>query len=164
MAQKTIVFIRHAKSSWTDLSMRDYDRPLDSRGLSDAPIMARKLMELGIKPDLIVSSGAKRAQETAAFFSKEADLPYVIEENLYHAPPSSYMSVVNSLAEKINTVCLVGHNPGMTDIANLVKEGSTDDLSTCGIVIASVEGDKSWEEVDWTDTRLIKILTPKQSK
>ena len=163
MALKTIIFIRHAKSSWTDLSMRDYDRPLDSRGLKDAPVMASKLKALDFLPDLIISSGAKRAQETAASFASMFGLQYKIDENLYHAPPQAYLNVIQSLKEDISTVCLVGHNPGMTDIANLVEYGASNDLPTCGIVIAQIDEEKPWLEIDWDDMSLVTILTPKKS-
>jgi phosphohistidine phosphatase len=159
---KTIIIIRHAKSSWTDLSMRDFDRPLDDRGLKDAPMMASKLKDFGVKPDVLISSAANRALMTANFFSGEFGLAVKEEKSLYHAPPSAYLEKINGLSEDITTVVFFGHNPGVTDLANEIEPGIIDDLPTCSITIAEVKRDLRWEDIDWRHMTLETILTPKQ--
>jgi phosphohistidine phosphatase len=162
MKSKFVIFIRHAKSSWMDLSIRDFDRPLDNRGNKDAPAMARRLEDAGFIPDAIISSAAKRAMETANYFSKHyGNLPIEADLSLYHAPPFAYMEKINHLSEDTQTVILVGHNPGMTEIANLVQSGLSDDISTCGIIITECKRNKEWNEIDWDDLSLIALLEPK---
>ena len=74
MEVKDVCFVRHAKSSWDQPGLKDFDRPLDNRGLHDAPMMARKMKELGLIPDYLISSGANRAKSTAEYFRQEFDL------------------------------------------------------------------------------------------
>jgi phosphohistidine phosphatase len=162
MSTKTIIFIRHAKSSWTDLSMKDYDRPLDDRGRKDAPIMAEKLNHEIPYLDKLLASTANRAWTTAAYFAEKMGVKAEGFQDLYHAPPSTYLGHINQLSEEVRTVALVGHNPGMTEIALHIEEGSIYDLPTCGIIIATVSGEVKWDKVDWVDMNLQKILTPKE--
>lgn len=158
---KKIIIIRHAKSSWSDFNISDFDRPLDERGLRDAPIMANLLKETGHHPQKLISSAANRAQSTAKYFSKVFDLPIEITKELYHGEPGNYIDQLMDLDNTVHCVALFGHNPGITHIANLIQRGSTDNVPTCGIIIAETIDDTTWQKISWKNMRLINILTPK---
>lgn len=146
---KTVYFVRHAKSSWADLNRSDHDRPLNARGKRDAPRMAARLLNLGVEPDGLLSSTAKRAKRTAREFARALDVPKThrrYARTLYHAGPAAIERELWTLPPEWNTVLLFGHNPGYTDLANRLRaEGFIDNVPTCGIVGARAAID------DWTD-------------
>src|SRR5947209_3044939 len=118
---KTLIVVRHAKSSWSDADKDDHDRPLNSRGKKDAPEMAKRLRKRDIKVDLFLSSTALRARTTAAYFADEYDVSkkdIVLEEKLYLAPAEAYYEVLSKLDNKHDTVAVFGHNPGITAFVN----------------------------------------------
>jgi phosphohistidine phosphatase len=133
---KSILFVRHAKSGWTNPAIADFDRPLNERGLRDAPEMARRLMEKNITIDAFVSSTALRALTTAKLFQETfaADAGKLIEINdLYHAYPPMFFDVIKKLDDKLNTVAIFAHNPGITDMVNRMKVARVDDMPTCAV-------------------------------
>lgn len=146
---KTAYFIRHAKSSWSDMSLRDFDRPLNKRGKRDAPFMAQKLKEFGVQPDAIISSPANRAITTATHFAKALDiLPKNIlqEPAIYEAYARTVLEIIQSQPNDFQTILVFGHNPAFTMIANMFKGGShIDNVPTCGIVKMEIAEHK------WTD-------------
>ncbi len=139
MEVKDVCFVRHAKSSWDHASMKDYDRPLDPRGLRDAPLMASKMRLLGLVPDIIITSGANRARSTAEFFMKEFNLPkerFLVRNELYEASPQQVYDVLMSAPDDANFVYLFGHNPTFTWVANNISGVQIDNVPTCGVVHA----------------------------
>ena len=144
--QRTIVMIRHAKSSWSNPLQSDFERPLNERGKKDAPEMGQKLNELGIIPDLIISSSAKRTRQTAKKIAKEVGYdPENIrwEEKLYHCIPSVFEEIIYDIKDKVKTVFFVAHNPGITEFVNQLSPGfSIDNMPTCGMVGAHVDIDE----------------------
>lgn len=162
---KTIYFIRHAKSSWDDPMLRDHDRPLNARGLRDAPRMAERLAELGIHPDGILTSSAQRARQTAEYFRvalKIANLQVRIREELYHAWPDTIAQQIRLLPDDWDTVLLFGHNPGYTDLANRLKNKQLiDNVPTCGIIGGKSKA-KSWKEFNLRETERVAFLYPKE--
>ena len=115
---KTLLLIRHAKSSWDDAGLTDYERPLNERGKKDAPAMAEKLYERGIKIDAFVTSPARRARKTAEQFAKrykkeKEDL--LLKTELYMASDEAFNSVIEKLNDDIDCVAIFSHNPGITD-------------------------------------------------
>lgn len=161
---KRIYIVRHAKSSWADLSKRDHERPLNSRGRADAPVMARVAKDNGYIPQIIISSDAKRAKETAYAFAKilgVAGSDISLDSSLYHAPEDVYFDVVNLLDEHIASVALFGHNPGITYLANSVSEEYIDNVPTCGLlVIDSTATD--WSSVSPANSQLVAFHYPKE--
>jgi len=134
---RTIFLIRHAKSSWDNPGLRDFNRPLNERGLHDAPKMAKILVKQGVKPDLLVSSPAKRALTTALFFAEAfglADEAVMREQDIYEAGPTDIFQIINRLPDSAQTVLLFGHNPTLTEVANRFSEDFIDNVPTCGIV------------------------------
>lgn len=134
---KSLILVRHAKSSWGDFSLPDFDRPLNDRGKHDAPMMAQRLKERGAAPDALVSSPAKRARKTAQAFADVMHIPkerLILEEALYLASPQTFELVVSRLQDRFDTIALFSHNPGISDYANLMGVASIDEMPTCGIL------------------------------
>lgn len=161
---KKAIFIRHAKSSWADPSLRDFDRPLNKRGLRDAPFMAKLLKGKLDQLDLILASPANRAFTTATYFAEAFDIPVTNirqEKKLYHAYPDEILKTVQELEDDIDTVLVFGHNPGFTDIVNQFTRNYIDNVPTCGIcqIEASVQ---SWSDFDESNARLTAFYYPKQ--
>jgi len=151
-AVKTLYVIRHAKSSWEDPFLDDFDRPLSSRGRSDAPRMGKRLKEKEIHPDLLLSSPAERAISTCLVIAEKIgyNLNNVhTDRRLYHADDDQLLSIVRGLNDANDEVAIFGHNPGLTDFVNrLSPEPVTDNIPTCGIVCLKFSLD-SWKQVHW---------------
>lgn len=145
---KQLLLIRHAKSSWEDASLSDFERPLNERGKRDAPIMAKRLKHQKVHLDAVVSSPAKRARQTAKHFTKELDLKkknFVLEPKLYEAGEDAFSEVIENLKNKWDTVAIVSHNPGITSFAHSLTETNLDDMPTCSIFAIKVHADK-WNQ------------------
>ena len=161
---KTVYFVRHAKSSWDNASIKDIDRPLNNRGLRDAPEMGLKLKQQDAKIKLIVSSPAKRAYATATYFAAALGISpdqVRLEPRLYEAMPEDVIEVVNGLSNDYDTVAIFGHNPTFTFIANLFTEDFIDNVPTCGVfkIEANVA---SWDQFGENNGRLTEFHFPKQ--
>jgi phosphohistidine phosphatase len=133
---KTLILVRHAKSSWTDPSLSDHDRPLNERGRRDAPFMGKVLADRGIKPDAILSSSAVRAFETAKFFAGALGwepASIAVRPEIYHADSEAMLELIAGLDDAAETVLIFGHNPIFTYLANLFTDRYLDNLPTCGI-------------------------------
>ena len=134
---KSVLLVRHAKSSWDIGTLNDFERPLNERGKKDAPLMAKRLMDRNIPIDAFVSSPAKRAKKTAELFcetfgKKEDSILYI--SMLYHATPEVFYEVVEHLDDGFNTVALFSHNPGITEFVNSLTDGpQIDNVPTCGV-------------------------------
>lgn len=144
---KTLLIIRHAKSSWDNAIVHDIDRPLNDRGKRDAPAMAQRLIKTGIHIDLFVSSPAKRARTTAEYFIREfgrseKEIHFIPE--LYHAPVQTFKDVVSALDDQYPSSAIFSHNPGITAFANTLTTVRLDNMPTCGIFAVRSEVD-SWE-------------------
>lgn len=157
---KKIIIVRHAKSSWGDFGLSDFNRPLDARGLRDAPEMASKLKKQGHRLDKIISSDALRAKSTAKYFSEEFNVPLSEMHSLYHGEPDDYLNILASLDDQVDCVAMFGHNPGITEIANIIKAGCTTNIPTCGIIILEYNS-KLWLGIDWFKMKMLGIMTPK---
>jgi len=144
--QRTLILIRHAKSSWANPLESDFDRPLNERGKHDAPIMGERLKKLGVIPDLIISSSAKRTRQTAKRIADAVgyDIETIKwEEKLYHCSPSVFEEVISGVGDRIKTVFIIAHNPGITEFVNhLSPEFRIDNMPTCGIVGASIDAEE----------------------
>ena len=139
---KTLLIIRHAKSSWDIGSITDFERPLNERGKKDAPEMAARLKKRNIKIDAFVSSPAKRAKKTAELFCAALHHPaesIQLISKLYHAGEAVFFEVVSSLDNSANTVAIFSHNPGITEFANLLTDKTRiDNMPTCSIFAVKV--------------------------
>jgi len=161
---RTLFLVRHAKSSWDNPGLRDFNRPLNERGLRDAPQMAQMLVRQGIKPDLLVSSPAKRALTTALFFAETfgiADEAVQREQDIYEAAPSDILHIVNHLPDSARAVLLFGHNPTLTEVANRFSEKFIDNVPTCGIVQIESSAD-SWKVFGERNAAVKECFFPKE--
>lgn len=149
MKTRSLLLIRHAKSSWDDLSQKDFDRPLNDRGKKDAPIMAKHLHEeKDVKLDAIISSMAKRAFSTAKFFADEFDIKkkHIIEkQELYEASVEDFYNAVASIDDEYDAVALFSHNPGITAFVNQLTNIHIDDMPTCAVFALHIKT-KSWKD------------------
>ncbi len=144
---RTLYVVRHAKSSWADPGMRDHDRPLNERGMHDAPMMAKVFKALNEPVELIISSPANRAQTTASFFAKELNIPtdqIHFNASIYEASVGSLMRIVQALPDHSEHVMLFGHNPGFSELAYYLGDEDPIALSTCAMVRIDLEIDQ-WE-------------------
>jgi len=122
----TLSVLRHAKSSWNNPSLPDRDRPLATRGLTDAPLMGKAMAERGIDPDLVLCSSARRACDTLDLVLPElrVEPKVVYEDALYHASPETMLELLHAIEPGANRVMLVGHNPEIQAFAlDLVGSG-----------------------------------------
>jgi len=159
-----LFLIRHAKSSWDNPGLRDFNRPLNERGMHDAPRMAKYLHKLQVQPGLIVSSPAKRALTTAQFFAAEFSVPddrIQQEDSIYEAMPSDIQRIISGLPDEADTVLLFGHNPTLTEVSNLFTDDFIDNVPTCGIVHL-VSTASSWAELYEDNTRIQACYFPKE--
>ncbi|MEZ5810086.1 MAG: histidine phosphatase family protein [Rhizobiaceae bacterium] len=126
-----LFLLRHAKSSWDDPALDDFDRPLAPRGLKAAPTMGREMASRGWVPDLaLVSPAARAAQSWALVSAAFADVPPTqFEENLYMATPQTMLGFVTGLDEAAEGIVLVGHNPGMEELALLLAGPGSDETA-----------------------------------
>lgn len=134
---RNLFLIRHAKSSWDNPTLRDFERSLNERGLDIAPKMAAFMKSAGITPDLIVSSPAKRAIDTARFFAIRYNIPEekILQiKEIYEATPMEVERIISNLPPEANTVFMFGHNPTFTEVANRFTDDLIFNLPTCGIV------------------------------
>lgn len=144
---KTLLILRHAKSSWSNAFLSDHDRPLKERGKRDAPRMGRLLREEDLVPDLIISSTAKRALHTAEEAAAASGFEGQIEATraFYHADPETYIDRLRRLPGDIDRVLIVGHNPGMeallTELTSMYERMPTAALAHVKLPI------REWEEL-----------------
>lgn len=133
---KTLYLIRHAKSDWSDGTLSDFDRPLNKRGEKNAPLMGKVLSSRGVRPDLILSSPALRARTTAAILAENVGYSaerIVYEGDLYLAEAETIAEVLRNLPSPVQTVFLIGHNPGLTLFAEYITGRAIGNIPTCGI-------------------------------
>ena len=161
---KTITIFRHAKSSWDQPNLNDHDRPLNKRGKRDAPIMGERMKNAGIRPSLILSSTAVRAWKTAKIIADQIAYPREFlqrEPGLYHAGLNKLYDVIAAQDEGFNSITIVGHNPGLTDLANDLIPNVTDNLPTAGFIAVLVDSD-DWDLRVQNSARLIEYDYPKK--
>ena len=144
---KTLLLVRHAKSSWDDPALGDRARPLNDRGRRDAPKMGTRLARRGVRPDLILSSPATRALATAEAIAGELGYErgrIVTDERLYAAEPDRLLAVIRRLDDDARCVLLVGHNPELTALAHRFADTITH-MPTCAVA------EFTFDATAWTD-------------
>ena len=147
---KTIILIRHAKSSWDNPFLDDHDRPLNDRGRRDLPLMATLAAQEIPAPDVCISSTALRAKTTANAFVDAWGLntaEFQLSSRLYHASEAAFMGILRGLSENLSSVALAGHNPGLTNLINRLQgDVALDNLPTCGVFVMQFDV-HSWKEI-----------------
>lgn len=140
---KKLLLIRHAKSDWSHRGLDDHDRPLNERGKKDAPDMARRLVDKDLEPDLLLTSTARRAFRTALRFAEvfgfERDR--ILEDGrLYLAEPEHMLEVLRGLPERHACVAVFGHNPGISELVEVLAGATLGDMPTCAVATLEFEG------------------------
>jgi phosphohistidine phosphatase len=159
---KTLLLLRHAKSSWDDVSLRDFERPLAERGKRDAPRMGEELKLRAPLPDLIISSPATRARETVEAVVVSGGLTARLEFNdsIYGATSAELIRLIRQLNDSINCVLMVGHNPGFEEVVSRLT-GSNERMPTAALACIEFQIDH-WTDLEDGAGRLIWLLTPKE--
>ncbi|MBE2222826.1 MAG: histidine phosphatase family protein [Anaerolineae bacterium] len=160
---KTLLILRHAKSSWENANLTDYERPLTSRGKQDAPRMGRLLLENDLTPDLIISSSAERALTTAELVALNSgyEQEITVTRQLYHGDPEDYLEIVREKGGPHGRVMVVGHNPGLEALVEELTS-SYQIMPTAALVQVNLPID-SW--ADFTDDvsgELVGVWRPKE--
>ncbi len=161
---KTLYLTRHAKSSWKELDLDDFDRPLNKRGKRDAPFMGQLLKKKNILPDVLISSPAVRAYTTARTIATEIGYPaenIMTDENIYEASSSELLDIINSIEDENRSAMLFGHNPGFTMLSNYLSGKDILNIPTCGIVKIEFEKEK-WSDIEIDTGKLIWFEYPKK--
>jgi phosphohistidine phosphatase len=160
---RTLLLVRHAKSSWDDPALADKLRPLNDRGLHDAPQMGKRLAKQGIAPDLILSSPAERALKTAQLIAEKvgyspADI--AIDDRLYDTTSGVLLSVIQGLDAKVHSAMLVGHNPMMLELVERLTSGQVNSMPTCSVVELTYDAE-SWSTIGTAKPTDITVDAPK---
>ena len=147
---KTLYLVRHAKSSWKEFDLNDRDRPLNKRGEHDAPLMSKHLKKINVKPSMIISSPAKRALTTAKIIASEIDYEkknITTDENIYLATSEVLLYLTSKLNSDLNSVMIVGHNPGITEFLNHLCKTNVDNMPTCSVACIEFQTD-NWSDIN----------------
>ena len=160
---KTLLLIRHAKSSWESSVTLDFERPLNERGKNDAPTMAERLLDKKISIDAFVSSPAKRAQKTAEIFMKKYGASHEklnLIPSLYEASVDDFYRAVEQLPDEDSSIALFAHNPGITDFINSLDCSPVYNMPTCAIYAFKIKT-KHWKEIRTADKEFLFFDYPK---
>lgn len=161
---KTLLLLRHAKSSWEDPSLSDFDRPLNERGVGDAKLMGKFICKMKIDPDLIVSSPAERARQTTELVltSSGLQLELRFDARIYEASTRRLLEVISQIEDTVDTVMLVGHNPGFEE---LVEALTNTERGMPTAALACIElRDNQWKTVGAGKGQPKWLVTPKDLK
>lgn len=146
---RTLILVRHAKSSWADATIPDHDRPLNKRGIRDAPRMAKRLAGRGPRPERILTSSAVRARATADAFASELHLDeaaVVALPEIYGASVAEMVDLIRGVDDRLRCVMVVGHNPTFAELAARLAGPGVGDLPTCSVLTLELD-DRPWGEV-----------------
>lgn len=163
---KKLYLARHAKSSWKNLSLADFDRPLNRRGKVDGAFMGSRLQKFGEVPDLIIASPARRAGKTARMIAAaigypKQDIRY--EESIYLGGPDQVLDLVRNLDDTVNSVMVVGHNPGLTMLAELLSGSSIGNIPTSGIFCMDCNS-AVWQDISSGCGKVVFFDYPKKHR
>ncbi len=158
---KTLLLMRHAKSDWGAQYSSDFERPLNQRGQRDAPRVAAFLASRQLLPEIIITSPALRARQTAETIARERTFAGQMRQDrrIYLASPSMLMEVIQNLPKEVEKAMMVGHNPGMEDVIALLCGGNVR-MPTAAIASLRLHT-SSWSEVGPHDAHLQWLIKPK---
>lgn len=163
---KHLWLVRHAKSSWDDAALTDFERPLNARGKKAAPDMARRLAALKPGIQRIVTSPARRALDTAKLLAEELEYPLAmlaIEPRIYEAAPRTLLEIIASQPDDRDVVMLVGHNPGMHELINRLAPEPVERVPTC--TVAGLEFNaKRWADIPGLHARKLHFDYPRKGQ
>jgi len=158
---KTLYLLRHAKSSWDDPSLKDFDRPLNKRGQKAAPKIARLIRKRKLQPELVVSSPAVRASQTTELVREAAGMtaPVRFEAEIYEATPHRLLKLIQGIDDQMNSAMLVGHNPGFEELVAALT-GESKRMPTAALACIELDVQR-WSEVAPGSGKLSWLVRPK---
>ncbi len=161
---KTLFIMRHAKSSWDDSNLSDFERPLNNRGLKTAPLMGEVMLKNNFTPEIIVSSPAMRARQTAELVKDSAafEADILFDERIYEASAMSLLEVVSGIADEYTSAMIVGHNPGFENLVRVLT-GKIEPMPTAALAVIDLEIN-SWKEINAETGDLRKFILPKEEQ
>ena len=159
---KRLYLLRHAKSSWNEPDLADFERPLNSRGLEAAPFMGRLIAAKGYLPDLIVSSPARRALATAELVRENTgtNIEIQLNDRVYEASPQTLLHITAAVGDAADSVMLVGHNPGMEGLVRLLTR-RPEAMPTAALAVIDLGIDR-WSNIKEGCGTLIEVIRPKE--
>jgi phosphohistidine phosphatase len=163
MTTRTLTLIRHAKSSWDDPSFSDFKRPLNKRGKADAPKVGAALKQAGLCFDQILCSDAKRAKQTLSLLRQGIEVDEKVIEyrhDLYGASADELLSCISSQPPAIRHLALIGHNPGMEDLANSLLTQAIGPMPTCCVVHIKFDCE-DWLELPVSEGNIGLMIRPR---
>lgn len=161
---KTIYLVRHAKSDWNSAHTSDFERTLNERGMKAAPFMATRLRGKKVRPEVVLSSPAKRALTTAEIFCDILGYPkehIQKRSEIYEGGAGRLLTIIQQIPDDCTTAMIFGHNPTMTAFSNLLSGNSIDSLVTCGVVRIDMDIE-SWMEANADSGKLVWYDFPKK--
>jgi len=161
---KTLLLLRHAKSSWKQSGQPDHERPLNKRGKKEAPKVGKYLKENDLIPDLILSSTARRAHDTAQAVADECGFDGQIDlyQDLYLSDTACYLDILHYLPDDAKTALVVGHNPDVEELQTLLTDVS-EHMTTAALAVVELPI-SSWQELsEATDGRLQTLWVPRET-
>ncbi len=158
---KTLFILRHAKSSWENADLADFDRPLNKRGLESAPPVGEIIRKNKFQIDSIISSPAKRAEQTAILVKEAANIKADIQfdERIYEASPHRLLEILSESDDKIESVMLVGHNPGLEGLVKMLTQ-EIESMPTAALAVIDLKIDK-WKQIHIDCCNLRILIRPK---
>ena len=163
---KTLYLMRHAKSAWDDLQQPDVERPLLETGLKRTRRVIEFLQKKDTELDLILTSHAVRAIETARIIAHAFSLDeqhFKIEKGIYHSNADDWMDFFYDIPEDAHRLLMVGHNPAITNFANHFLKEKIDYLTTSGIIVIRFKVNE-WSEIAFSNARKVFVVAPKDFK
>lgn len=161
---KKIYLIRHAKSSWKDETLSDFERPLNGRGKRDVVFMGKRLKMFDVMPDLIYTSPAKRALKTAKELAKELECDkkrIISADTLYEGSYESYLDLIHSADDKHASIFIIAHNPTITEVGERLSGAILSNIPTCAIVCISFDV-QSFKEITEESGHILFFDYPKK--
>jgi len=159
---KTLYILRHAKSSWENTNLSDFERPLNKRGLIAAPLMGEVMKKNQFLPALIVSSPAKRAGQTAIIIKETAQIESEVkfDERIYEASPARLLEVISEQDEKNESLLLVGHNPGLEGLIKTLCD-ELQPMPTAALAVIDLKIG-NWSEINSSTGNLRILIKPRE--
>lgn len=161
---KTLYILRHAKSSWDNILLADFERPLNKRGLQAAPFIGEIIHKNRFNPELFLSSPAKRAKQTAMLVREVGAIKPEIrfDERIYEASPQTLVQIISELSEQADSVLLVGHNPGLEGLIRFLT-GAVQPMPTAALAVIDLNVE-AWAEITAERGTLKNLIRPMDEK
>jgi phosphohistidine phosphatase len=158
---KTLFILRHAKSCWENAALADFDRPLNKRGLETAPLVGEMIRRNEFEIDLIICSPAKRARQTAILVRESAQIEANVQfdDRIYEASPHRLLQIASELDDKIQSVMIVGHNPGLEGLLKMLTS-EVETMPTAALAVVDLKID-CWSEIHIDCCNLRTVIRPK---